>query len=201
MVESGRFVAASVAPSFAAVFTGWQRNRLPSALRALGFRYVGQTSQGAYQVSAHMAKLMEGKTENPHRHRLSRQSSTILKSIVTTSSNLMPLVSPMAAHARMLKNRLGEESAVVFIGPCVAKKSEILRPDVAGAVDCVLTFKELAQWMEQRNIDLSMCEESDFDEKPIHGPALPPAGGEHQDCRPGRRRARTAPHPGGRVQT
>ena len=83
----------------------------------------------------------------------------------------------MTTHARMLKKRHGAESAVVFIGPCVAKKSETLRPEVAGAVDCVLTFKELMAWMEQRSIDLSMCEESDFDEKPIRNAQLYPLPG------------------------
>src|SRR5271169_904210 len=62
LIESDRFVAASVAPSFAAVFGGWQRKRLPAALRALGFRYVGQASRGAYHVSVQTEKLMR---ENP----------------------------------------------------------------------------------------------------------------------------------------
>src|SRR5512137_2720255 len=51
LIGSGSLVAVSIAPSFAAVFNKWERGRLPAALRALGFRYVGQTSQGAYQIS------------------------------------------------------------------------------------------------------------------------------------------------------
>ena len=39
----GRMVAASVAPSFAAVFPGELSRRLPSALRQLGFKFVGST--------------------------------------------------------------------------------------------------------------------------------------------------------------
>jgi len=58
LIDNGHFVAASIAPSFAAVFNSWQRVRLASALRALGFRYIGQTSRGAYQVSAHTAKVI-----------------------------------------------------------------------------------------------------------------------------------------------
>jgi iron only hydrogenase large subunit-like protein/uncharacterized Fe-S cluster-containing protein len=178
LVEGDRFVAATVAPSFAAVFTGWQRKRLPSALRALGFSYVGQTSQGAYQVSAHMAKLLE---MHGSRTFIGTACPAVINYIEKyhhdAVDDLLPFSSPMAAHGRMLKKRHGPKSAVVFIGPCVAKKSEILRPDVAGAVDCVLTFKELISWMEQRNIDLSMCEESDFDEKPVHNAQLYPLPG------------------------
>jgi iron only hydrogenase large subunit-like protein/uncharacterized Fe-S cluster-containing protein len=178
LLESGRFVSATVAPSFAAVFAGWQRKRLPSALRAFGFNHVGQTSQGAYQVSAAMAKIMDGEDSRTY-------IGTACPAFVNyvekyhheAVAHLMPLVSPMAAHGRMLKKRFGAESVVVFIGPCVAKKSEILRPDVAGAVDCVLTFKELVSWMEQRSIDLSRCEESDFDDKAIHDAQLYPLPG------------------------
>ncbi len=178
LIESGRFVAATVAPSFAAVFTGWQRTRLPAALRALGFGYVGQTSQGAYQISAHTAKLM---AENPSKAYVATACPAVVNYVEKYRHDmvdwLLPLVSPMAAHAKMLKRRLGEEAAVVFIGPCVAKKSEILRSGVAGVVDCVLTFKELMAWLEKRGIDLSNCEETDFDEKPVHDAQLFPLPG------------------------
>jgi iron only hydrogenase large subunit-like protein len=72
----------------------------------------------------------------------------------------------MLAHARHIRRRLQGEIAVVFIGPCVAKKAEAERPEHAGLVDCVLTFVELREWFEHEGIDLSNCEESDFDETP-----------------------------------
>ena len=50
-------------------------------------------------------------------------------------STLTPVVSPMIVHGRLLKKRLGEETAVVFIGPCAAKKREAQRPENAGAVE------------------------------------------------------------------
>jgi len=79
---------------------------------------------------------------------------------------LTPIVSPMIAHARHIKERLGPRARVVFIGPCVAKKAEADRPELADAVDCALTFRELAEWMEREGVNLKGCEESDFDEEP-----------------------------------
>lgn len=78
---------------------------------------------------------------------------------------LMPLVSPMLAHGRHLKSKLGGETKVVFIGPCVAKKYEA-RHDSGRAVDVVLTFDELMQWFSQEKIVPANFEESAFDEQP-----------------------------------
>ena len=178
LIDSGAFVAASLAPSFAALFNVWQRKRLPSALRALGFKYIGQTSQGAYQVSVHARKVIEKSASKPY-------VATACPALVNyvekykpdLVGNLLPIVSPMAAHGRMLKEKFGPDIKVIFMGPCVAKKSEITRPDIAGAVDCVLTFKELMMWLEQKGIDLLNCEESSTDEKPVYAAQLYPLPG------------------------
>jgi len=179
LIDEGGFVAASIAPSFAAVYNSWQLSRLPSALRALGIRYVGQTSHGAYQISLESRRLAEELTEgSPH---IATACPALVNYIEKYQpeliKHLLPLVSPMAAHARLLKEKLGQDTKVIFIGPCVAKKSELTRPEVAGIVDCVLTFKELNQWFTQKGIDLSMCEESNFDEKPVHEAQLYPLPG------------------------
>ena len=127
-IEAGYFVAASVAPSFAAVFGGWQRSRLPSALRSLGFRFVGQTSHGAYQISAHAKRLMEEGGAGTYMGTACPALVNYIEKYRTDlTGKLLPLVSPMVAHARMLKERFGGETKVVFIGPCVAKKSELFR--------------------------------------------------------------------------
>ena len=178
LIESGAFVSASIAPSFVAVFSGWQGMRLPSALRALGFRFIGQTSHGAYQVSAHSSKVIEKDGSKPY---IATACPALVNYIEKYQQelvdNLLPILSPMATHGRMLKDRFGMESKVIFIGPCVAKKTELYRSDVVDAIDCVLTFKELMVWLEQRGIDLSNCEESNFDEKPVRCAQLYPLPG------------------------
>jgi PAS domain S-box-containing protein len=160
------------------MFSGWQRSRLPSALRALGFRFIGQTSHGAYQISAHARRLAE---ENGGSSYIGTACPALVNYIEKYRpeliGSLLPLVSPMAAHARMLKEKLGDDTKVIFIGPCVAKKSELFRTEVAGVVDCVLTFRELMTWFSQKNIDLTTCEESNFDEKPVPSAQLYPLPG------------------------
>ena len=178
LIDGGHFVAASIAPSFSAMFSGWQRSRLPSALRALGFRFIGQTSHGAYQISAHARRLAEKNGGNSY---IGTACPALVNYIEKYRpeliGSLLPLVSPMAAHARMLKDKLGDDTKVIFIGPCVAKKSELFRTEVAGVVECVLTFRELMTWFSQKNIDLTTCEESNFDEKPVPSAQLYPLPG------------------------
>jgi PAS domain-containing protein len=53
----------------------------------------------------------------------------------------------------MLRARYGEEIAIVFIGPCIAKKKEAeLHPEL---LDVVLTFEDLENWLSEENIDIA----------------------------------------------
>ncbi|MBN2584210.1 MAG: PAS domain S-box protein [Planctomycetes bacterium] len=173
-------VAASVAPSFAAYFNQWQRRRLPSALRKLGFTYVAETAVGAYPVARRTEEIVAAAPDRSH---ICTACPAAVRYVERYRPDLVPALtpapSPMVAHASIIKRRLGREARVVFIGPCVAKKAEAERDQFAGLVDCVLTFAELTEWLESRGIALSGCEESDFDDRPC-GDAryFPLVGGE-----------------------
>lgn len=160
LLESGRKVAVSVAPSFAAVFNGWQATRLPAALRRLGFQYVSETAEGAKLVA-------EESLKNKDKGSICTACPAVVNYIEKYRPDyvdlLLPVTSPMVVHGRMLKKRLGKTWAVVFIGPCAAKKQEALRPENLDAVDAVLTFAELRQWLEEEDITLSTCSESGFE--------------------------------------
>ncbi|MFW6302013.1 MAG: [Fe-Fe] hydrogenase large subunit C-terminal domain-containing protein, partial [Bacteroidales bacterium] len=73
-----------------------------------------------------------------------------------------PVVSPVMALARALKEMYGEKYKLVFIGPCVAKKEE------SDEVDAVLTFSEFRKMLEAQEIKPENTEASEFD---------PPFGG------------------------
>ncbi|HEX7491788.1 MAG TPA: [Fe-Fe] hydrogenase large subunit C-terminal domain-containing protein [Candidatus Limnocylindrales bacterium] len=164
IAESGTVVA-SVAPSYAAVYEPWQQKRLASALRRLGFGYVAETAVAAESVALAGAAYL---AENPGRSHIWSSCPAATEYIrryrPAMASLLSPIASPMLAHARLLRNRLGDETRVIFIGPCVAKKAEAERPDCPDTVDLVLTFEELATWLDQESILLTACEESEFDE-------------------------------------
>lgn len=175
LLASGRPVAASVAPSFAADLKDWECARLPAALRRLGFAYIGETALGAWHVARQSAALMEGASDP----RLCTACPAFVRYISAyrpeLAPKLLPVASPMIAHARLIKEA-HPDWAVVFIGPCVAKKLETAAS--GGAVDYALTFEELAQWLREAHIDLKALEESDFDDRaPALSAAFPLPGG------------------------
>lgn len=167
LLASGVPVAASVAPSFAGVFSGWEQKRLASALRKLGFAFVAETAIGAYAVARKTAEFVQARPARPH---VCTACPAVVRYVELyrpeMADLLVPIVSPMLAHARAIKHQRGPETRVVFIGPCVAKKAEAQDPRNEGAVDCVLTFMELTEWFAREGIALATLEESPFDDSP-----------------------------------
>ena len=67
----------------------------------------------------------------------------------------------MVATARKIKEQYpDEETKVVFIGPCAAKKLEASRRTIRSYVDFVLTFEELNGMFAARDIVPSQLEET-----------------------------------------
>jgi PAS domain S-box-containing protein len=169
LLTSGGVVAASVAPSFAAVYGDWEQKRLASALRKLGFSFIAETAVGAYMVARKTAQVV---AEHPERGHICTACPAVVRYVERYQpeliDQLVPVVSPMLAHARHIKEKMGADVdvKVIFIGPCVAKKAEAEDPQNEGLVDCVLTFTELAEWLKRENISMSALEESSFDETP-----------------------------------
>jgi iron only hydrogenase large subunit-like protein len=162
LVAEGPNVIVSLAPSYVSAFPGLAPERMIAALRQLGFARVSETALGAQQVSAHVAQMLD---EQPGRVLISSACPPVVaylqKHRQEYASMLTPLLSPMLTHARLLKQVYGEDSAVVFIGPCIAKKVEAdAHPEL---VEVVLTFEDLQEWFRQAQIDPSDCATTDED--------------------------------------
>ncbi len=146
-VEDGQRVACSVAPSFPGALYLPKPNNLPEVLRGLGFCSVEETAVGAeFVAKMHQDILSEQRIISPPQ--ISTSCPVIVniveKHYPEVISHLTPIVSPMVAHARYIKER-DPELKVVFIGPCFAKKYE--GEQFHSDVDAVLTFEELRKWI------------------------------------------------------
>jgi len=166
LLKEHRVVALSLAPSFVVMFAEWERKRIPSAFRKMGFAYVGETSIGAYPVAQASARDVEKSGECRICTACPAVVNFVEKYHPDVVEKLSPVASPMVAHARMIKEKLGPEARIVFIGPCIAKKSEADRPEYHDLIDCVLTFEELEEWFAREKLRLDLLEESAFDDQP-----------------------------------
>lgn len=166
LIKENENVAVSIAPSFPALFEDWQIERVPSLMRKLGFSYVCETAEAAYFVAKETKEYFSEKEKGLCLSTACPSFVTYIEKYQTKKvDNLTPIVSPMVAHAKRLKNKLGSHWKVVFIGPCIAKKAEAERIEYKGLIDGTLTFTELLEWMEEEKIDLKQYEASEFDEQ------------------------------------
>lgn len=90
--------------------------------------------------------------------------------------HMSPSVSPMIASGRFLKD-LYKESKVVFIAPCIAKKTEINEPELKGSVDFVINFRELAEIFNALNINPADLEGDEKDQASLGGRLYAKTGG------------------------
>ncbi len=76
----------------------------------------------------------------------------IRKHFPESADKISTTVSPMCAVSRMLKAK-EPDAYTVFIGPCIAKKSEVVDQKIENNADAVLTFSELHAIMRASNLE------------------------------------------------
>jgi len=179
LLSSGAPVLACLAPSFPAAFAELAPGQVASAVRALGFAEALEVAFGAELVGREYARYAR---ENPGRLIITTPCPALVsyveKYAPSLVENLAPIVSPAIALGRVVKERYRPGAAVVFIGPCIAKKAEIVDPNVAGAVDAALTFDELRRMWAEAGVDPATMPEEPFDgPPPVIGRIFPVSGG------------------------
>ncbi|MCG1012830.1 4Fe-4S binding protein [Tepidanaerobacter sp. GT38] len=166
LIKKHKRVYAILAPAFSGQFgPDVSEEQIKSALLMLGFYDVVEVALGADMITVKEANEFLKRMERgdkfmitscccPPFVRLAKGFRPKIAGLVSDS------VSPMIAVARFIKAE-DENAKVVFIGPCIAKKTEAKLPELKDAVDCVLTFEELdaifeAYKLEPGRIDVKM---------------------------------------------
>jgi len=154
---------AIISTAFPAVFLDCTSKQLVSALKRLGFSEVMEDSFAAELVGVEYAHYLQ---ESDIKPAISSNCPAVVTYIrkyhPSLVNNIVPIVSPMVATGRIIKKIHKPDASVVFISPCVAKKTESLDPDVAGVIDGVITFTELKSMMDARRIIPAQMPEADF---------------------------------------
>ena len=159
VADKNRKVVLSLASADIGLFYGYSRGKVRAAMEKLGFDAVRVLAEAEIISTRRYAEILEA-DEMPIV--ITTQCPSITKLIQIHYPEfipyLAPVIHPSGIHAQMLREEYGENTAVVFAGPCIAEKSR----DTRYAPDVVLTFDELAEWLEEENIDIGYMEEKEF---------------------------------------
>lgn len=170
---------ALLAPSFVASFMD-HPNLVVGALKRLGFDKVYEVAQGASMVAREYAKLYREPIDKPV---LTSPCPVIVnmveKHYPSLIDHLAPIISPLVAVADHIRKNERVSNHIVFIGPCIAKKTETERVYAEGSVDFVLLFNELKKLFEEHNINVTKMNRAAFDHfyEECRGQVFPVAGG------------------------
>jgi len=166
LIQQKKRVIASLAPSFASEFSEFSPQQIIAALKKLGFWGVSETALGADFVSSYLSEMFSKATESKNSQKLFLSSvcPSAVEFIKQYMSNYAPYItdcaSPLLAHARYLKKEYGEDTGIIFIGPCIAAKGEA---DAFSEIDAAITFEDFRKWLEQEGISPADCEPKEDD--------------------------------------
>lgn len=141
-------VVLSIAPSYKSEFPDYSEFQLLQALYGLGFCAVSETALGAELVSESVKKWLDQQASGTYYSSCCPVVVRLIQKYYPEQiSRLCPHDSPMQAHAKYLRKTFGENTIVVFAGPCIAKKQEC--EDYPGGADIAITFSELRNWLAE----------------------------------------------------
>lgn len=164
LIKAGKKVVAMIAPSVEGQFgkditvASWR-----TALKKIGFADLVDVGLGGDMTAAYEAE------EWAEAYKEGKKMTTsccpafvnmIKQHFPQLLDNMSTTVSPMCAVSRMLKAE-DPETVTVFIGPCMAKKSEALDLNIEGNADYAMTLGEIRAMMRAKGVELEPEENKD----------------------------------------
>ncbi len=175
-MKRGEKLVAMVAPAAERQFPGKIEQLLTACAKA-GFADVMEVALGAEMTTEHeTAEFIERMEKDPKTFMTTSCCpawvNLVAKHLPDLAGHVSDTPSPMV-YARDIVKGKDPGAKTVFIGPCVAKRSEARRKDV----DYVLSFEELGAIFAGRKIDVIACEPW-----PVERPANPTARNYAKSC-------------------
>ncbi|MDE5782155.1 MAG: 4Fe-4S dicluster domain-containing protein [Lachnospiraceae bacterium] len=178
-IKDGKKVVAMVAPATEGQFgsditmASWKK-----ALKEVGFSGMIEVGLGGdMTAAAEAAEWAEAYKEGKKMTTSCCPAfvNMIKKHFPEVLDNMSSTISPMCAVSRMVKAQ-DSDAVTVFIGPCIAKKSEAQDHGITGNADYVLTFGEIRAILKAKNVQLEP-EENSTQEASVFGKRFGNGGG------------------------
>ena len=179
LIRAGKKVVAMIAPAVEGQFgpditmASWR-----TALKKIGFADMIEVALGGDMTAAAEAEewaeaYKEGKKMTtsccPAFVNMIKQHFPMLL------DNMSTTVSPMCGVSRMIKAE-DPETVTVFIGPCIAKKSETMDLNIQGNADYAMTLGEIRAMMRAKGVELEP-EDNSYQEGSVFGKRFANGGG------------------------
>ena len=178
-IREGKHVYAMVAPATEGQFgADITMNSWKKAMKEVGFTDLVEVGLGGDMTAAYEAEewaeaYKEGKKKVtsccPGFVNMVRKHYPELSDAISTT------ISPMCAVSRMIKAK-DPGAVTVFIGPCIAKKSEVQDQKIEGNADYVLTYSEIRAMMKAKSVALEP-DTNDYQESSVYGKEFAKSGG------------------------
>jgi transcriptional regulator with PAS, ATPase and Fis domain/iron only hydrogenase large subunit-like protein len=164
LLEGENKPIAIIGCSHPAFFNDVNTGQLVTGLRRLGFSEVHEGAAGIDLLRDSYRNKVE---KNPDFPLITTHCPTVVDLIERhypqLLKNLIGIVSPMVAIGRFIKSRRSKETPIVYISSCIAGKFEITAEETGGAIDCVISYQELSQMFQARNLNLKRLGEMALD--------------------------------------
>ncbi|MGV8084532.1 MAG: diguanylate cyclase [Coriobacteriia bacterium] len=158
LLASGRTVVAMLAPEYIAALHPLTADEVECALLKIGFTAVETTILGEELVAAEYEKYMA----DPKAPALKlRSTCAVAVSWVRhyrpeLVADFFPIVPPYIAQARLVRSLYPEDTAIVYVSPCWARKDEAVDPSFGDAVDVAIGFDELGRLLDEAQLSISV---------------------------------------------
>ncbi|SFR71309.1 4Fe-4S dicluster domain-containing protein [Anaeromicropila populeti] len=178
-INMGKKVYAMIAPAGEGQFGSHvSMGVLAEACKSLGFEEMYEVALGGDMVAdSEAAEWAEAYKEGKKMTTSCCPAfvNMIQKHFPQVYENMSTTISPMAAVHRYIRS-MEPEAVTVFIGPCIAKKSEVCTSQGKDNADYALTFEELYAMLKAKDVNLSSFG-SNRQQASIYGKRFANAGG------------------------
>ncbi len=169
---------AIVAPAIAGQFgSKTSPDQIKTALLKLGFDEVIEAALGADIVAKEEAaeiKVHAGKSQLMTNSCCPAITRAIAVKYPEHQDKISSTLSPMRVTGQLVKDKYNQQVTNVFIGPCIAKKTEATW---GSEIDYVVTFEELAAIFSAQDFDLTALEATELKDASASGRLFARAGG------------------------
>lgn len=164
-----------VAPSIATQFSYAKLGQAIAGILKIGFYDVVEAGLGAEKVTDRECLELAEKGKL-----LSSCCPSFVTYVEKKYPNLVSYIShnhsPMVETAKLIKEK-DPTAKVIFAGPCISKKVERVKENVAKYVDVVLTFEELQALIGNKGVDIKELEEVELKDASYFGRIFGKSGG------------------------